>query len=49
MCCCCLVLHQADRTRMFKMYSEVKGYLCCSVPDMLSPMWTGLTMAGVWT
>lgn len=30
------------------MYSEVKGYLCCSVPDMLSPMWTGLTMAGVF-
>lgn len=29
------------------MYSEVKGYICCSVPDMLAPMWTGLTMAGV--
>jgi hypothetical protein len=31
---------------MFAMYSEVKGYMCCSVPDMLTPMWTGLTMAG---
>lgn len=31
---------------MFKVYSEVKGYICCAVPDLVTPMWTGLTMAG---
>jgi hypothetical protein len=42
-----IVAVQASQAEMFKMYSEVKGYICCSVPDMLAPMWTGLTMAGV--
>jgi hypothetical protein len=41
-----MLLMQADRKEMFRMYSEVKGYVCCSVPDMVAPMWTGLTMAG---
>jgi hypothetical protein len=37
---------QANRTQLFGVYSEVKGYICCSVPDVLSPMWIGLTFAG---
>lgn len=37
---------QAGRDQLFGVYSEVKGYICCSVPDMFAPMWTGLTMAG---
>jgi hypothetical protein len=38
---------QANRTQLFGVYSEVKGYVCCAVPDMVAPMWVGLTFAGV--
>lgn len=37
---------QANRTQLFGVYSEVKGYVCCGVPDMVSPTWTSLTFAG---
>jgi hypothetical protein len=38
----------ASREELMPVYSEIKGFVCCAVPDMFGSMWTGLTFAGAW-
>jgi hypothetical protein len=41
-----VLLGKASREQLLPVYSEVKGLVCCMVPDMFASMWTGLTFAG---
>lgn len=40
------LLSKASREELLPIYSEVKGLVCCLVPDVFASMWTGLTFAG---
>lgn len=41
-----VLLGKASREELLPVYSEVKGLVCCMVPDIFASMWTGLTFAG---
>ncbi|WIA38305.1 hypothetical protein OEZ86_001645 [Tetradesmus obliquus] len=43
-----VLLGKASREQLLPVYSEVKGLVCCMVPDIFASMWTGLTFAGVF-
>jgi hypothetical protein len=40
------LLGKASREQLMPVYTEVKGLVCCMVPDIFASMWTGLTFAG---
>eukprot|EP00879_Flechtneria_rotunda_P025064 GHRR01026603.1.p1 GENE.GHRR01026603.1~~GHRR01026603.1.p1 ORF type:complete len:242 (-),score=66.94 GHRR01026603.1:241-933(-) len=42
------LLQRASRDELMPVYGEVKGFVCCAVPDMFTSMWTGLTFSGVF-
>jgi hypothetical protein len=41
-----LLLGKASREQLLPVYTEVKGLVCCMVPNIFATMWTGLTFAG---
>jgi hypothetical protein len=41
-----LLLGKASREQLMPVYTEVKGLVCCMVPNIFATMWTGLTFAG---
>jgi hypothetical protein len=41
-----VLLGKASREQLMPVYTEVKGLVCCMVPDIFATMWTGLTFAG---
>eukprot|EP00878_Enallax_costatus_P042646 GHUV01050075.1.p1 GENE.GHUV01050075.1~~GHUV01050075.1.p1 ORF type:complete len:277 (+),score=57.47 GHUV01050075.1:182-1012(+) len=42
------LLTTVGRDGMIPVYGDVKGLVCCLVPDFLSSMWIGLTFAGIF-
>lgn len=40
------LLTTLGRDGLLPVYGEVKALVCCTVPDMMSSMWIGLTFAG---
>lgn len=42
------LLDSFDRDALIPVYQDVKGLVCCAVPDAVASMWTALTFAGVF-